>query len=135
MIVADSSILVGFLRKPTAAHRRIMETQPIAICGCVVAELLAGARGDEERHRISEALGGFTYLATSEAVWPALGDNLRQLRAKGLVLPFQDVLIATTAIQHSFPVWTHDAHFRTMRSVLTILEIFEESNLPGQSHY
>ena len=40
-------------------------------------------------------------------------------------MPFQDVLIAAVAIDHKADLWSYDAHFRTIQTVLSGLILFD----------
>ena len=114
MILADTSIVVEYLRTPAERVLMLLSENDAAICGVIRTEVLAGARDRAHLQRIAAALDAFAYLATSEATWDSLGENLRALRAAGLTVPLPDALIATVAIEDGVEVWTRDAHFARM---------------------
>ena len=60
--------------------------------------------------------------------WQILGDNLYNLRKKGISVPFSDAIIATIALKHGIPIWTGDRHFLLIQSVLTGLNIYQTPN-------
>jgi predicted nucleic acid-binding protein len=57
--------------------------------------------------------------------WDHLGDLLASLRTRGLPMPFQDVLLAAIAIDHNVEIWSYDAHFLAIQSVLANLKLFQ----------
>jgi len=126
MILADTSVIVEYLRAPTGRVLTLLSENDAAICGVIRTEVLAGARDPAHLQRIATALDAFGYLSTSERIWDALGDNLRALRAAGLTVPLADALIATVAIEHGVEVWTRDAHFARMQTFLPQLRLFQE---------
>ncbi|MBI5762616.1 MAG: PIN domain-containing protein [Planctomycetes bacterium] len=125
MILVDTSILVDYLRSPSVQVREVLLKYGAAVCGITRAELLCGVRSDVDATRINEALDRFTNLEVTEAVWQILGENLRLLRSKGIVVPFQDALIATLAMMYGIPVWTRDEHYRLMQNAIPTLSLFE----------
>lgn len=60
MILADTTVIIDYLRRPTARLVAIAQTQHAAICGVTVAEVYAGARSpaDFARYDITLALFG-----------------------------------------------------------------------------
>ena len=42
----------------------------------------------------------------------------------GLVVPFQDAMVAYLAIKNNCEVWTNDKHFKLMQVVLPELKLF-----------
>ena len=125
MILVDTSILVDFLRSPSPEIRAVLMEQGAAICGVTRSELLCGARTKVESEKIHAALNGFTNLEIPESAWHLLGEHLQTLRSRGVVVPFQDALIATIAILYNVPVWTRDGHFQLMQTVLPDLQLHQ----------
>ena len=52
MILTDTGILIKFLRTKDAKLDRLLRTLPVAICGAIEAEILAGARTAKDRTRL-----------------------------------------------------------------------------------
>lgn len=125
MILVDTSILVDYLRSPTNQVREVLLKHGAAVCGVTRAELLCGVRTSADAVRINNALDGFTNLEVTEAAWRHLGENLRVLRSKGIVVPFQDALIATLAMMYDISVWTRDEHYRLIQNAIPTLSLFE----------
>ena len=115
MILVDSSVWVDFFSSsPGAAgkelRRMIQDSEPFALTGVVVAEVLQGlirdARVIEQfltQWDILEPRGFETYRAAA-AIY-------RTARGKGIALTTIDTLIAAIALEHKASVFTLDRDF------------------------
>ena len=99
-----------------------------AVCGVVRAELLHGAVSAKDFANITTMLEAFDEFNLEIPDWQILGDNLYNLRKKGISVPFSDAIIATIALKHGIPIWTGDRHFLLIQSVLTGLNIYQTPN-------
>ena len=124
MILVDTSVLVYYLRSGNLGIRAVLADAPCAICGVIRAEVLHGARTQQDAVSLRIALDSFTQLPIPQTVWDELGSNLSVLRSRGLPMPFQDVLIATVALHHDAELWTLDGHFAAMQVALPSLKLF-----------
>lgn len=120
MILVDTSVLVQYLRSGNSGIRAVLASAPCAICGVIRAEVLHGARTEQDAVSLRRALDALPQLPTPEVVWDELGSNLSVLRSLGLPMPFQDVLIATVALHHDAELWTLDGHFAAMQAALSL---------------
>ena len=125
MILTDTSIVVVFLRGPTVRLTAIIQTHQAAICGITLAEVYAGARSPADFTRLATALSQFGTVAIPDTIWSQVGRNLSLLRSHGITVPFPDVVIATVAIDNGLELWTYDAHFSLMQTVLPGLNLFQ----------
>ena len=128
MILLDTTVLVGYLRTHSATVRAVLEIGPIAVCGVTRAEVLHGARNANDAAALVAAMDCFVQVSINQSVWDELGRYLAQLRVAGVSVPFPDALIAAVAIRENCDVWTYDAHFKAIRSVLTELRLFDGPN-------
>ena len=126
MILAETTIVVDFLRAPTPRLLKIIQDHQAAICGVTRAEIYCGARAPIDINRFDAALSVFTEIAIPADIWPRLGTNLSALATRGITVPFPDALIATVAIENNLEVWHHDAHFPLMQTALPRLRLFVE---------
>lgn len=124
MILVDTNIIIDFWNNPTDEVKKVFSENEIAICGVVKTELLRGSNSDEQFHQIEEALSVFSYLAFTERDWIELAKLFVTLRRNGLVVPFQDAIIAYLAMKQNYEVWTNDKHFKLMQVVLPKLRLF-----------
>jgi len=102
MILADSSILVAYLRNAPPDIERTLLSAQVAICGVTRAEILHGARSEKNVEEILNILADFDDASIPESTWTALGRNLFLLRTKGIGVAFQDALLATLAIEAGY---------------------------------
>lgn len=123
MILLDTSVLVRYLRTPSPGIREVLASTDCAICGVTRAEILHGARTPEDAKSLSGAMDAFIQLPIHQATWDHLGHHLATLRARGLPMPFQDVLLAAVAIDHDADLWTYDTHFHAIQGVLASLKL------------
>jgi predicted nucleic acid-binding protein len=115
MILVDSSVWIDFLssapgRAGNELRRMISDSEPFALTGVVVAEILQGLTRDISRieHYLSqwemlEPRGFRTYRQAAEI--------FRLGRAKGVSLTTIDALIAAIALEHRATVFTLDKDF------------------------
>ena len=126
MILADTTVVVDFLRAPIPRLLKIIQDNQAAICGVTVAETYAGAKSPGDFAIFTAALSVFSTVAIPETTWEVLGRNLFTLRRAGITIPFADALIATVAMENDLELWTHDAHFATIQGALPTLKLFLE---------
>ena len=124
MILVDTNIIIDFWNKPTAAARKIFSENDIAICGVIKTELLRGSKSANDFAQIQTTLADFYYLNFLENDWITLAKQFITLKKNGLVVPFQDAMIAFLAIKYGCEVWTNDKHFKLMQPVLPELKLF-----------
>lgn len=127
MILLDSSVLIDALRKPDPNLQNLFNQHQPGICGIVAAEILHGARDAADFARLAAALAAFPQVTMPDSIWEAVGRNLWQLRTKGISVPFQDAAIATVALENGCEVWTRDAQFQLIQTVLPQLKLFAET--------
>ena len=124
MILVDTNVIIDFWDKPTEEVKNILEENDIAICGVIKTELLRGSNSEKQFSQIEEALNDFTYLSFSEKDWISLARQFITLKKNGLVVPFQDAMIAYIAIKNNCEVLTNDKHFKLMQIVFPELKLF-----------
>ena len=115
MILVDSSVWVDFFssspgRAGGELRRMIADSEPFALAGVVVAEVLQGLTRDAVQiERYLEQWDmleprGFTTYRVAAAIY-------RAARAKSISLTTIDALIAAIAVEHSATVFTLDQDF------------------------
>ena len=121
----DSSIWVDFFssspgRAGGELRRMIDDSEPLALTGVVIAEILQGLTRDagpiEQFLAQFEMLepGGFETYRTAAAIY-------RTARGKGISLTTIDTLIAAIAMEHSASVFTLDQDFSRIALVTGLL--------------
>jgi predicted nucleic acid-binding protein len=127
LILVDSSVWVDFFssspgRAGGELRRMIEESEPFALTGVVVAEVLQGLTRDAGR--IEQFLaqwdmiepGSFETYRTAAAIY-------RAARRKGLSLTTIDTLIAAVALEHRATVFTLDQDFSRI-ALITRLALY-----------
>ncbi len=124
MVLADTNIIIDYLKKPDDRMTDIFEQEDIAICGIVEAELIHGALSEKDIDNILEAISCFEKRAFS-GNWIRLGRMLYKLRKSGVTVPFNDVMIAQIAIEYGISVLTNDHHFKLIKNIIPELQLYE----------
>ena len=126
MILADSCVIIDYLRNPTPEAKKIFSQKEIAICGVVKAEILRGAASSSRFSKLEKALECFENIPFVEEYWADLAQMLNNLKSQGVLVPFQDAMIALLAIKTGALLWTADKHFQLIKSVYPRLGLFKE---------
>ncbi len=124
MILVDSSVWIDFLRfSPgpggSELRRMIEESEPFALTGVVVAEVLQGLTRDVET--IEQLLAqcdvlepaGFQTYREAAAIY-------RTARSRGISLTTIDTLIAAIALEHGASVFTLDRDFSRIAAITSL---------------
>jgi len=115
MVLVDSSAWIESLRRHgdmqvKLAVEGLLEAYEAQWCSPVRLEVLGGARM-EERARLGKCFAVIPYRACREDDWDRAVALAWRLRAKGLTVPWLDVLIAAIAIHDGVRLYAIDAHF------------------------
>ena len=117
MILVDTSVWIDFFAgrdQPHAAmlEQLIVESEDLALCGIVLAEILQGIVDDTSFHRVRDYLRPLVMLPMPEEVCIRAAEIYRQLRKKGITIrKTNDCLIAATALEHHCRLLHHDKDF------------------------
>ena len=115
MILVDSSVWVDFFSSRSGRgggelRRMIEESEPFALTGVVVAEVLQGLTRDAAR--IEEFLTQWDMLEPQGfQTYRQAAAIFRAARARGVSLTTIDTLIAAVALEHAASVFTLDRDF------------------------
>ena len=120
MIFVDTNINIDFWKNPTKEAFEVFQTNEIATCGIVLAELLHGARNEKEIEKIRQALSDFTFLEITHSDWFEIGLMLNKLKKEGLKFPFQDILLAFIAIRNELQFWTMINTLNIFKNILKL---------------
>lgn len=99
------------------AVRGLLDAFEATFCGPVEMEFLGGAR-PEARERLQAWCSVVPYLRNDQKVWRQAAGHFSALREVGLTVPWNDVLIATLALQADCRVYALDKHFDAMAPIL-----------------
>jgi len=79
MILADTTVAIGYERSRSPRLQQIIQAHPAAVCGITVAEMFAGVRTAKEEARCLAALPDFQRLLIPDALWETAGGNQSML--------------------------------------------------------
>jgi predicted nucleic acid-binding protein len=121
LILVDSSVWIDFFKPPpglagTHLRRMIEESEPFALTGVVVAEVLQGLTRDSAR--IASFLAQWDMLdPRGFETYQEAAALYRAARAKGISLTTIDTLIAAIALENRASVFTLDQDFARIAQV------------------
>lgn len=116
LVLVDTSIWIDALRGgPTLEVLRPLILGRLAILPSPVAtELLCGARPGKDRGAVETLLQTCRPAVPEAEDYRAAGLLGAALRRRGLTVGTVDLILAAVASRLAVPVWSSDAHFRTM---------------------
>ncbi len=127
MVLADTSVWIDFARRGAAGQASslgaLLDSGEVSTCGPVLAEVLAGAEGEIEE-RAWATLSSLPWIDLDSAGWRQVGVIARRLHRVGGSVALTDVLIAVMAVGAGHSVWTLDADFERVSTVLADLELY-----------
>lgn len=129
MILFDTNVLVDYWRHPEKLLELKITPDKFALCGAVRAELLHGARDDEEIDKMLAFFQGFKNLVNDDYDWDGCGMLLNALRSNGIHVPTIDAMIAFTAMKYDIPLWTRDKHFKFILGLYPELKLYEDGTV------
>lgn len=88
----------------------LMESD-VAINGMIELALLGGVKTDKEYERLKSRLDALYYIETDRSLWDYASKLAIQLKRKGVNVPYDDILIAASAMQEKAILVHADAHF------------------------
>jgi len=124
MVIIDTSAWVDFFRRDghldtKLAVKGLLDAFEGALCGPVEMEFLGGAR-PAEMQGIQSWFNIIPYRLNDQKIWRKVAYNFATLRSKGHTLPWNDILIATIALEHDDAVFANDKHFPVMAEILKV---------------
>ena len=119
MRLIDSSVWVEFLRakgdsKVKHQVARLLESDQAAYTCPIHFELLSGVKPNEEDD-LQEAFSMSHHFPFEVEDWRAAAILERQFRAKGLIIPRNDLFVVTVAVRCGLPIVCRDSHFDLAR--------------------
>ena len=124
MVLADSNIMIEYFRSRDSELARKIDTMDIALCGVVRAEIIHGARTEQEINNYLAAFNTFVKPANDDYDWEGAGFILQTMRSNGFQIPFADAVIAFIAMKYDIPLWTRDTHFLLIQGYYPELKLY-----------
>lgn len=124
MVIVDSSAWVEFFRAKGDVHVKLavaglLEVYESTLCGPVEMEILGGARAHEIKE-IQIRFDILQYVRSDQKVWRKAAGNFAKMKIAGFTIPWNDILIATIAIERGLRVYAHDKHFSIMADTIGV---------------
>jgi hypothetical protein len=124
MVLVDSCVWIEAARKQgdlkcKVALQSLLEEFEAAVCAPVKLEVLGGCR-QEKRAKMAAGFEVLPYFPMTEKTWEEAIRVGWRLRDRGVVVPWNDILIATICLEHDCRVYSVDKHFALMSEVLGI---------------
>ena len=118
MVLVDTSVWIEASRRDgdlacKVGLENLLEEYEAAWCSPVKLEFMGGAR-KQDRKKLAFWFECIPYRSIEEKHWEAAMRLGWDLRDKGLTIPWNDILIATLAIDLDYRVYARDKHFDTM---------------------
>lgn len=122
LVIVDTSAWIEAHRSDGSpavklAVRGLLDEFEAALCGPVEMEYLGGAR-PEERERLQAWCNVLPYIRNDQKLWRKAAGNFSLLKKSGITVPWNDVLIATVALENGCRVYAVDKHFTAMAPLL-----------------
>ena len=124
MVIIDTSAWVEFFRRDGDALiklsvKGLLDAFDAALCGPVEMEFFGGARP----HEIAEIKAAFDimpYVRNDQKIWRKTAEAFTKVRSAGYTVPWNDLLIATIAIESHSAVYSCDKHFPILQKVMGV---------------
>ena len=134
LVLIDTSVWVLFLRRspPEVVEREVAQLlaeDTVAICPMIRLELLGGTRSTDEFARLKRRLDALHQIPADEANWEMAARVAFELRQRGKVIPYTDILIGSAAILADALLLHADRHFDQMAedTALRVRSLVRES--------
>jgi predicted nucleic acid-binding protein len=120
MVLVDSSVWIESLRREGRLDvklglENLLEEYEAAWCSPVKLEVMGGAR-PRDRKTLEGEFQCIPYLPMKEKAWDSAKTLAWRLRDKGLTAPWNDILIASLALEAECRIYAADKHFEMMHS-------------------
>lgn len=121
MILIDSSVWVEGLRRSGDTRIKLKLTNllddgSVLTCFPIRLEILGAARRSD-RKTLDGYFKDIPNLEITEDVWNGAILLSRSLRDRGYAIPWNDILIAATALDYQVPVYSKDNHFKQIQRI------------------
>jgi predicted nucleic acid-binding protein len=126
VILLDASIIIAALRARDLQLLGQMKSLGGAICGVTRAEILSGARNQQDQMRLLTILDGFQQITIPDAIWDDVGSIQSQLRVGGVTVALADAVLTAVALALDVEIWTRDADFENVQRILPALKLYRE---------
>ena len=114
-IVVDASVWIQFIRAPSsplgAQLERLMQEDRVLVTFLTLAEVLQGARSEEDFEEVREIFQDIPRTGEDEVDWVEAARLASRLRRRGFTLLLPDCHIAAVCLRLKSPLLTLDGDF------------------------
>ncbi len=114
-ILVDTSIWIEYFNHSDSAHgeslERLLLEKRVVCSGIVLAELLQGAKIEQEFNDILENMIVLPFLETRLETWISAGQTSYSLRREGITVPITDMVMASLCFENNCSIFSLDRHF------------------------
>ncbi len=114
-VLVDTSVWIASTRRPQSAVadelRLLLERDEVATTEVIIAEVLQGAKTEDDFRRWSDTLDALHFFSGDVEVWRKAAHVSFDLRTHGMITPLADLLVATVALENDLSVYAIDDHF------------------------
>jgi predicted nucleic acid-binding protein len=118
-VVIDTSAWIRFFRygndEVSQFVAELVMNDQAVVTGVVLTELLQGLKTEKERQHLTALFSSLPFIETVRADWQNAGEDLQELRRRGITVPVTDAVIATVAHRRGLAVLTTDPHFQSFK--------------------
>ena len=119
LVLIDTSVWILALRKspPPAVKDEVahlLAENRVAIVPLICLELLGGTKSLNEFNRLKNRLSALHQIPADEANWETAIQLAFNLRQRGKIIPYTDIIIASAAIINNCTLLHCDRHFDLM---------------------
>lgn len=111
----DTNIVIALFNEDVSVRARMGQEIEMFVPAVVLGELYFGAsksgRANENLARVSELASTTQILSCNARTARSYGQLKTDLRAKGRMIPENDLWVAATALQHDLTLVSRDGHF------------------------
>jgi tRNA(fMet)-specific endonuclease VapC len=123
-LLLDTNVIIDLFHGDPTIRRLIAISDGVYVPAVVIGELLGGAhrpaRPAENVAEIEAFAANNRVLNCDLETARQYGEIYSQLRARGKLIPENDMWVAAVAQQHGLPLATRDAHFTEVHSVVRV---------------
>jgi predicted nucleic acid-binding protein len=120
-IIVDTSAWIDYFNKPYSkigiTVEKIIKQEKALIAGVILAELLQGARVQEEYDALLDSMLALPVLETGLNTWIEAGRLAFTLRRQGITIPITDLIIASLALKENCAILSSDRHFKSIPGI------------------
>jgi len=128
-VLVDASYWIEYFNRPGTEKadevEALIRDDRAALTGVILAELLQGARTEEELSELRVGLAAVNWVETSGEVYARAGRLGFELRRRGTTVPTTDCIIAAVAESAGGRILTLDSHFEELARFAALVVLGE----------